>query len=221
MINLRKKIIIPALMVGLTGLINNCATSEGNVMLGEFLMTSEDPADRALGQAMVTYGAMTHEKEVAAMGKSEIKIYVNSKGEEFYGSTVSATGTIHEMWAEHNVMKNGKSGMYIYTKFTVKGNMGFPVMVTAYFSENGRALIDKDGIYTTSTGQVANSCGYITATTMDYYKIDTIFMPYEQLHLSDYVDHRIRFNTRLDDLSENQPRTLTSSKLGSFIVPAK
>ena len=211
------KIVTPLLLLGLAGSLENCATSEGNVVLGEFLMTSEDPADRALGQALVTYGTMSHEKEVAVAGRDDIRIYIDSNGNEFYGSAIHATGTIHKVWTDHQVIDNGERGMYIHTSFTVKGNQGFPIRVVAYFAdEKDRDLVDRDGNYTTFDGHVFTGSDRITVPTMDYSNTVTIFIPYDQLDLVGKGYKEIKFHTRLLDFSEGDVKDLDISGTGSF-----
>jgi len=216
--NLTNKIIAPLLIIGLAGVVNNCATSEGNVILGEFLQASEDPADRAIGKALVTYGMMEHEKEVAEIGKDEIKIYIDQNGQETYGSAIHATGEILQSWLYQNMIgESGERGVNICAKYNIQGNMGFPAMVVALFEdESGNPFPARHGPYRNGVGQVSTASDFLFANKMDYTGVGVAFLPYDELGSSLEMGQSIGVRTALIDISETDPRLLSVGDLMTF-----
>lgn len=98
-----------------------------------------------------------------------------------------------------DVWKNGVKGMKIYPKFRVDNAQNRTLKVVAYFYfTSGTALNDYNGFYQTTDGKVSAS-----AEVYSYYQSSifnmgstydfSIFMPYDELHLSNDVRHQLKY----------------------------
>ena len=92
--------------------------------------------------------------------------------------------TIKSLKTDHNATQDGQIGMLIHLDCTVHRHLNKQCMVVAYFTfQNGEALKDFDGTYTTADGKVSASAQFTPGFENTRYQDITVFMPYSQLHL--------------------------------------
>ena len=95
------------------------------------------------------------------------------------------SGVIQNVWADHNVEQAGQRGMVVHTAFTVNGLQGQTATVTAYFGYNyGLPLWDANGLYVAADGSVIVSRAVDLPYASTRYDDLSLFMPYDELHLS-------------------------------------
>ncbi len=124
---------------------------------------------------------------------------------------------IKQVWVEHNVYKNNRKGMQIHVNFQVDRLKGKQIEVAAYFHfDNGTKLKDSDGQFKTRDGQV---CAYsrmepsYDSSTWEDFKL---FLPYQQLHVTDGVKHQLKFNVFVWDNSGSNAKKLAQSQWVGF-----
>jgi hypothetical protein len=123
------------------------------------------------------------------------------------------TAEIESVWVGHNVYENNQKGMKIYIDFTVhnmldrKGNC-----VAWFYFSDGTKLKDYNGQYRTTDGQVSKSeyykPGYKDAKYTDF----ELFMPYDELHLSE-GEFKCKFYVGIFD---NNSKSMTTSEYQYF-----
>ena len=90
-----------------------------------------------------------------------------------------------KIWVEHNVYENGKKGMRIHSHFFVHYAKSLQMSVNYYFYYNdNRVLRDTNNSYGTTGGQVCCFSGIKPGYDQTEYKDFSLFMPYNELHLS-------------------------------------
>jgi hypothetical protein len=101
--------------------------------------------------------------------------------------------TFNDIDIEHNVYADGKKGMRITIKFDIAGALSVSHRMVCYFyTADGTALVDKNGVYATTNNKVSVgkdfTPGYANAT----YSSFGLFMPYEELHMG-CGEHSLKF----------------------------
>ncbi len=140
-------------------------------------------------------------------GDKEVRINV----EQAAGKT-GPSAKFENIWVEHNVLEipyniYSRRGMRIHVKFSVEGmlNKRGDCVVWFYFS-NGEVLKDYNRLYRTSDGQVAASGKFKPTYESCIFNDFTIFMPYDELHLSRGY-HHLKFKIGLFDHNDKQMAT--------------
>ena len=115
--------------------------------------------------------------------------------------------TFKPIKVDHNVYRNGQKGMVIKASFDTTGIKGVNCELVAYFYfANGTALNNYNNSYGTVDNKVSSSTkitpGYDNTTYTDV----EIFMPYDELHLSQQsgTKYELKFFLRLYDLESNK-----------------
>ncbi len=106
--------------------------------------------------------------------------------------TAKPSATFDRMWIEYDVTEEGKFGMRIHVKFTVRNMKDIPGYLAIFFErENGTRLKSYDNIYQSKGKDVATyrslTPGFDAAVYEDY----TAFIPYSELHLTK-GEHNLR-----------------------------
>ncbi len=124
--------------------------------------------------------------------------------------------TLDNVRVDHNVYENGKKGMRIHALARIAGLQGYEAQIAAYFHfSDGTALKDYDDTYDTTDGCVAvhkNVNPKYEETRWDDF---TLFMPYDQLHLSKGKSS-CKFYLTVWDHSESTSSKLTESEWVTF-----
>ena len=122
------------------------------------------------------------------------------------------SGEIENIWVDHNVIQNNQKGMLIHVKFSIENMQNKQGYCNAYFHfDNGNKLMDNNGYYNTTDGQV--SVGryftppYASATYSDF----ELFLPYSELHMA-----RGSYNLKFDVALFHNRKQLTISDYVSF-----
>jgi hypothetical protein len=123
-----------------------------------------------------------------------------------------------QVWCDHGSFYNGLNGMIIHSKFKTYNLYNKPIQLIAYFfDENGRKLIDNDGIDRSDDGQVsvAGQTEYspYESTQFQDYKI---FMPYNQLDIYETGKFNLKFYIQVYDKEEK--RFLGTSDPVGFVL---
>lgn len=201
---------------------------ETKIVIGKEMMKSDDLVTRLHGEKLYLEGLKGQQIEIVAAGKPETNIYTGTrepKTNVYVGerdrtgiALERAYGDIKRVWEEHNVRKNGRLGMKIHTNFEIKNRKGLPVKLVGYFYQRnlGRGfnisypIEDRDGLYTTSSGQVSTESMIIRPTyNSSIYNDITMFIPYDQLEVRERGEHNIRFDVILWDISGQSPQKVT------------
>lgn len=203
--------------VGLMGILG-CASSEGNVILGDFLAdNADDPLTRAIGRAMVTAGRMEHEKEVAAAGadREEINIYIDGKG----NLRKAPTAEFNNITLEHGVYQDGESVMIIHVDFNINDHLGYKTQLSAYFfKDNGDRLMDKDGYLRSEGGQVsAGSDVFFPNYENSHFSDKKISIPVSQFDITSPGKYYLKLRLNLWDLDGDNSRVIAKSNKINFI----
>lgn len=95
------------------------------------------------------------------------------------------TATIQRIWVEEITFR-GESGLMIHIKFMMTNAKGIEDLVGVYFYRmDGVPLIDRNGSYRNSIGQVAHYAKYDASGYVNPYWEDfRLFIPKRELHLS-------------------------------------
>ena len=120
----------------------------------------------------------------------------------------ATSGEIEKIWVENDVFNNGKKGMKIHVKFTVKGMLNEQGTCNIWFyHSDGTALKDNNGQYNTTDGNVATHEIYKPTYESSVYSDFDIFMPYDEFHLPN-GSHSLKFFVGINDF--NKKRIATS-----------
>lgn len=95
--------------------------------------------------------------------------------------------TFDKIWVDYNVTESGQKGMRIHVKFTAYGMKDMNAYLAIYFSFNdgrGGVLRDKNGKFTSSTGDVALYKSMKPAYDPAVYNDMKLFMPYTEFDLA-------------------------------------
>ncbi|HKS29952.1 MAG TPA: hypothetical protein VJS44_19170 [Pyrinomonadaceae bacterium] len=100
----------------------------------------------------------------------------------------------------HNVSVNGRKGMRIHAKFTVRYGLDVPCRMIAYFYfADGRPLKSSDRNYTTVDGNVSASVRFTPAYDPAVYNDLQLFIPYEALNMEAGDEYDLKFYLGLYD----------------------
>lgn len=139
-------------------------------------------------------------------GDKEVRIDITQyAGSSSSSSSGLATARFNRIWVDHNAYEDGKKGMKIHMHLEVDNAKNHNVRVIAYFYfTSGTALKDYDDSYNTTDGNV--SCGKSITPGYDYteWKDLTMFMPYDQLHLSKSGTHHLKFYMSVRDRTSDK-----------------
>lgn len=90
-----------------------------------------------------------------------------------------------KIWVDHNVYENGRKGMRIHSHFFVHYAKSLQMSVNYYFYYNdNRVLRDTNKSYCSVDGQVSCSSKLNPGYERTEYSDLSVFMPYDELHLS-------------------------------------
>jgi hypothetical protein len=124
----------------------------------------------------------------------------------------SATATIHDVWVAHNAFEGALKGMTIHCNFSVDWLRGYEGAITAYFYfENGQALKDYDGDYSTTSGNVSVGETFSPRYDNAIYDDFAIFMPYDEFHMASGT-HDLELFIEIWDESTRSPRSIARSR---------
>jgi len=99
----------------------------------------------------------------------------------------------------HNEFRNSKKGMLIKGSFRIWNALGKNCLMAAYFYQNdGTPLRDRNGIFKTPDGNVANSTAFNPNYTDTKFTNLELFMPYDELELND-GEFKLKFSISIWD----------------------
>ena len=133
------------------------------------------------------------------------KNMVARSGAQYFSYWRCAASSGVEADIDYDAEVDGKKGMKIFPKFSVRHATGAPLNVVAYFyRENGQKLADTNNSYRTSDGQVSTSanikpCCEATDYNMGKTKDFSLFIPYEELHVPNTQRSQLKFFVRILD----------------------
>lgn len=100
--------------------------------------------------------------------------------------TTAPRATFERIWVDYDVMEANQNGMRIHGKFTVYDMKNTDCQLGIYFQdESGNPLKDKNKRFYTTKGNVALFKDLKPGFATTVYNDLTVFMPYEELDLSD------------------------------------
>ncbi len=126
-------------------------------------------------------------------------------GSRVYSSNfkIHQSSKVNKVWVDHNVYQNGQKGMKIHIDFETKGAKGHTIWPVAYFYySDGTKLQDYDGNYNTADNQVSTSQKGTATYDHSLWSDFTLFLPYDQLHLSS-GNYNLKFNITIYDHTDN------------------
>lgn len=130
---------------------------------------------------------------------------VAKSGLQYFSFWRCAASSRVDVDVDYNAEVDGKKGMKIFPKFSVRHSMGASLMAAAYFyRENGEKLADTNNAYRTSDGQVSTSanikpCCDATDYNMGTSKDFSLFIPYDELHVPGTPRQNLKFFVRILD----------------------
>jgi hypothetical protein len=131
------------------------------------------------------------------------KTVVAKSGAQYFSFWRCAASNMVETDVDYNAEVGGKKGMKIFPKFSVRHSKSALLNVAAYFyRENGEKLKDINNSYRTSDGQVSTSaeikpCCEITEYNLGKTNDFSLFIPYEELHVSNATRQNLKFFIRI------------------------
>lgn len=100
----------------------------------------------------------------------------------------------------HNVTVNGRVGMRVHAKFTVKYGYDVACRMIAYFHyDDGTALVSGDKSYTTKDGKVSASARFTPKYDPAVYNDLQLFVPYDALNMEEGEEYDLKFYLALYD----------------------
>ncbi|MBL7740301.1 MAG: hypothetical protein JNK14_13885 [Chitinophagaceae bacterium] len=92
---------------------------------------------------------------------------------------------LENMNIEYNVTENGQLGMRIKQNFTIYNAQNSKCIMAVYFynADDGKALVDQDGVKASADGKVAAFTYFNPGYQNTEYKDLSLFMPYDELEL--------------------------------------
>lgn len=121
---------------------------------------------------------------------------------------------INRIWVDHNEFYNGQKGMMIHIDFEANGLLNHTLNPVAYFEfSNGTALEDYDGSYRTTDGHVSVGDTGVANYEGCQWKDFKLFMPYEQLHMSE-GSYSLQFSVNIYDKSDGNKCLVRSGNYG-------
>ncbi len=112
--------------------------------------------------------------------------------------------TFQDARVAHNVCVDGKKGMRIHAKFTVKYGLHVPCKLIAYYhfdDEKGTPLKSRDAAYSDAGGKVSASTRFTPAYDPASYSDLQIFVPYSALNMRKGEQYELKFILKLYDES--------------------
>jgi hypothetical protein len=100
----------------------------------------------------------------------------------------------------HNVTVNGKKGMRIHAKFTVR--YGYDVrcrMIAYFYYDDGTPLESADASYSTKDGKVSARANFTPQYDPAVYNDLQLFVPYEALNMEEGQEYDLKFYLALYD----------------------
>lgn len=132
-------------------------------------------------------------------------------------SDINASATIHSVWASHDVWDYDKDnkyvkGMRIHVKFDVSGMLNADGTAVVYFYNNeGTPIYDTNGRYGTSTNTACASTNFKAKYQNTSYSDMTIFMPYNELHITNSGTTKCKLFISIWDRSKATSNSLSQS----------
>jgi hypothetical protein len=94
---------------------------------------------------------------------------------------------LQDLNIEFNAIENGRPGLKIKQDFIIYNAQSNKCIMAVYFydADEGKALIDRNGIKTSADGKVAAFTSFTPGYSSAQYKDLEVFMPYDELELGD------------------------------------
>ena len=112
-------------------------------------------------------------------------------GAEALKASSASSASFRGARLEHNVFQGGVKGIRIHLDFDIRGYSGQRCRAIAYFSGEFGDLLDQDGRFRTTSGQVSTGLDFTPSFTNAHYEDLQMFFPYSQLHLDPSKIHMI------------------------------
>jgi len=106
--------------------------------------------------------------------------------ESLQTGAVVQDATFEKVWVEHDVRVDGKKGMRIHVRFTVKNSLNAVCTLIAHFyTREGAELggADLQGDYSTSDGHVVTYVKVTPRFTSTRYSDKSLFIPYQEFNI--------------------------------------
>ena len=125
------------------------------------------------------------------------------------------TAQIEKSWLEFNVTRNGKTGINIHTKFSIKGHKGKKVKAISYvYEDNKKKWMDVNNQYRSNDGQVSASYEGVPKYDDTVFHDFVVFIPNDELHMAP-GKHNYYIQTQIWSTSMN--KFLAVSEYMSFV----
>lgn len=135
-------------------------------------------------------------------------------------NTNTVSGTIEQVWVEHNVVQyiglQMMKGMKIHVKFSVNNMLHKTGNIQAYFAfQNGNNLADYNGLYRAPNGQVSVNGSFTPNYQNCIFNDYVLFMPYSELHCGAGTSY-LKFHVEVFEGTTGVWRTFASSNETNF-----
>ena len=102
-----------------------------------------------------------------------------------------------QVWVEHNIQRDGRTGMLIHSHFVIQGARQDKCQLSAYFHyANGDILKNFDDDYGTGDGQVSVWEDFTPQYDQTEIEDFTLFLPYDELHMAQ-GHHELKFDLQI------------------------
>jgi hypothetical protein len=110
-------------------------------------------------------------------------------------SAADQDATFERVWVEYNVRVDGKRGLRIHAKFTVKNSLNVSCRLIAQFYERDGTYLkaDRHPAYTTSEGHVFTFVDVKPSFNSTAYADKILFIPYEAFNLKQRGMYLLKF----------------------------
>jgi hypothetical protein len=120
--------------------------------------------------------------------------------ESLQPSAADQDATFEKVWVEYDIRVDGKKGMRIHAKFTVKNSLNVSCRLIAQFYRRDSSYLTSDGdpAYTTSEGHVYTYVDLKPRFNSTRYEDKTLFIPYEAFNIKARGQYLLKFVLFLD-----------------------
>lgn len=150
--------------------------------------------------ALVVLGQKLYESKTQDTPSGETPPITTTTDPEATPGATTLGGNFVNVWVEHNIQRDGRTGMLIHAHFMVQGARQDNCQMSAYFHyANGDILKDFDEDYKTGDGQVSVWEDFTPQYDSAEFEDFVLFMPYDELHMAP-GNHELKFDLQIHHL---------------------
>ena len=144
--------------------------------------------------ALVMLGQKLSQDKAQETSPDQTAPITSTTGPETTPSPGAPSGNFVSVSVQHNIQRDGRTGMLIHAHFVIQGARQDNCQLAAYFHyESGEILKDFDGDYKTGDGQASVWEDFIPQYDSTEFEDFTLFMPYDELHMEP-GEYKLKFN---------------------------